>query len=186
MTSYVALLRAVNLAGLNRVPMAELRRVAEGVGLGEARTLLQSGNLVFRTPTARTGSTQLEAKLRAATAREVGVDTDFFVRTAAEWAEIVEGNPFPREAKTDPGHLVVLVCSEAPDRKRIAALTAAISGPEIVRAAPRAGRHAYVVYPDGIGRSKLTMALVERTLGIRGTARNWNTVLKLMAMLREG
>ncbi len=65
---------------------------------------------------------------------------------------------------------------DAPDRTAAAALTDAIRGRESLRVK---GRQAYVVYPDGVGRSKLTMALIEKKLGTRGTARNWNTVLKL-------
>jgi len=68
---------------------------------------------------------------------------------------------------------------EAPDRDDVAALQSAITGREVVRAK---GRHAYVFYPDGIGRSRLTSALVEKKLGTRGTGRNWNTVLKVGAL----
>ena len=73
-----------------------------------------------------------------------------------------------------------MLLKSAPDATRVKALQAAIVGPEIVRAK---GRHAYIVYPDGMGRSRLTSALIERTLGTRGTARNWNTVLKLGALV---
>jgi uncharacterized protein (DUF1697 family) len=86
---------------------------------------------------------------------------------------------FEAEAKSDPGHLVVMALKDAPAASAVKALQAAIKGREIVRAA---GRHAYIVYPDGIGRSKLTNALIEKTLATRGTARNWNTVMKLAAM----
>ena len=68
---------------------------------------------------------------------------------------------------------------DAPDAKDVAALQAAITGPEIVRAR---GRQAYIVYPAGIGRSRLTITLIERKLGTRATGRNWNTVLKLGAL----
>jgi uncharacterized protein (DUF1697 family) len=68
---------------------------------------------------------------------------------------------------------------EAPSREDVIALQTAIKGREVVRAE---GRHAYIVYPDGVGRSRLTNALIERKLGTRGTGRNWNTVLKLGAL----
>ncbi len=67
----------------------------------------------------------------------------------------------------------------APDAGAVAALQAAITGREVVRAD---GRHAYLVYPDGVGRSRLTLALIEKKLGTSGTARNWNTALKLAAL----
>lgn len=178
MTSYVALLRAINLAGKNAVAMSDLRDLVAAIGLREPRTLLQSGNVVFggdkRTPA------QLERDLRTAAVRRLRMDIEFFVRTASEWAAVIASNPFPREAKADPGHLVVVFLQTAPDRSTVAALQKAIVGREVVRAA---GREAYITYPDGIGRSKLTTALIERTLGTRGTARNWNTILKLGAIV---
>ena len=92
---------------------------------------------------------------------------------------VVADNPFPNEAKNDPGHLLVVVLKDAPDRAAVAALQKAIKGREVVKAK---GRQAYIVYPDGVGHSKLTMTLIEKTLGTRGTGRNWNTVLKLRAL----
>jgi uncharacterized protein (DUF1697 family) len=178
MTSYVALLRAVNLAGRNRVGMADLREVAEALGYAEPRTLLQSGNLLLRGP-ARPG-VALERDLREAAKKKLGMEIDFFVRSAAEWRALVAKNPFPREAKSDPGHLIAIALSGAPGGTELTALEAAITGRERVRLA---GRTAYAVYPDGVGSSKLTMALIERKLGVRGTGRNWNTVLKLAALL---
>jgi len=158
------------------VAMADLRAMAEGLGFGNPRTLLQSGNLVFDSkPGAR-----LEGLLEATTRKKLGVETDFFVRTAAEWRALIAANPFPAEARKDPGHLVVLCLKEAPAPGALAALRKAVKGREQVEVD---GRQGYAVYPDGIGRSKLTMALIEKHLGTRGTGRNWNTVLKLAALL---
>jgi len=95
------------------------------------------------------------------------------VRTAAEMQAIVDANPFPKEAKNDPGRLVVLFLQGTGDGKT---LQKAIKDREIARGE---GRQIYVYYPDGQGRSRLTNALIEKTLGTRVTARNWNTVLKL-------
>lgn len=176
MTTFIALLRAVNLAGLNRVGMADLRSLIEDLGFDDPKTLLQSGNVVF-SGSARS-SAALEASLAKSAADRLGVSTDWFVRTAAEWKHIVAGNPFPTEAKSDPRHLLVMLLKDAPDRKAAVALTQSIPGEESVRVK---GRHAYIVFPNGVGRSKLTVALIEKKLGTRGTMRNWNTVLKLTA-----
>lgn len=175
-TTYVALLRAVNLAGHNPVAMRDLRELFAALGMGNPRTLLQSGNVVFQSAA---GADTLEAMFEAAAARDLGVATHFFVRSAAQWNAIVAANPFPTEAKRDPGHLVAVCLKTAPPRTAVAALQQAIRGRETVRAK---GREAYVRYPDGMGRSKLTTALIEKHLGARGTARNWNTVLKLQAL----
>jgi uncharacterized protein (DUF1697 family) len=174
MTIHVALLRAINLGQHNRVGMHELRELLAGLGFTEVRSLLHSGNLVFASGAA-TGA-GLEASLEEASKKRLGLETDFLVRTAREWKTMVTDNPFPNEAKSDPAHLVVMFLKEAPDRKSVAALQEAIAGRETVRVK---GRHAYILYPDGIGRSRLTTALIERKLGTRGTGRNWNTVLKL-------
>jgi uncharacterized protein (DUF1697 family) len=176
-TSYVALLRAVNVGGRHPIGMSELRECAAQLGLDDPRTLLQSGNLVFRT--AARSTADLERLLEAEAASRLGLRTDFMVRSAADWQAIIEGNPFPREAKDDPGHLLVMVFKRAPKPADVEALRAAITGREVVEAV---GAHGYLVYPDGIGRSRLTTALVERTLGTRGTGRNWNTVLTLAAL----
>jgi uncharacterized protein (DUF1697 family) len=112
-------------------------------------------------------------------AKRLGLSLDFFVRSAAEWARVIAANPFLDEAKNDPARLVVVVLKNAPERAAVAALQKAIKGREVVRAK---GREAFITYPDGQGRSKLTMALIERHLETSGTARNWNTVLKLAAL----
>ena len=169
----VALLRAVNVGG-RKVAMAELKALAGEMGLGDPRTLLQSGNLVFRADEGTDAA--LEARLEAAIAERLGVRTDVHVRSAAALGEIVALNPFPEEAARDPGHLVVLFLKRAAEAKAVEALQAAIRGSEVIRAV---GRELYAVYPDGIGESKLTNAVIERHIGGLGTGRNWNTVLKL-------
>jgi uncharacterized protein (DUF1697 family) len=177
MATYVALLRAVNVGGRNPIAMSVLRELAADLGLDAPRTLLQSGNLVFGSAARPTAD--LARVLEAEAASRLGLETDFMVRSAADWRAIIERNPFPREAKDDPGHLLVMVFKQAPKPADVKALRAAISGREVVEAV---GAHAYLVYPDGIGRSRLTTALIERTLGTRGTGRNWNTVVKLGAL----
>ena len=177
MTTYIGLLRAINLAGLNRVGMADLRDMLSALGFDEPRSLLQSGNVLFRCrPRA---AAPLERLLEAELRTRLKVDTDFMVRTAEEWHGIVERNPFPKEAVRDPGHLLMFCLKAATDAASVKALQAAIKGPEIVRAD---GREAYIFYPAGVGRSKLTSTIIEKKLGTRGTARNWNTVLKLRAL----
>jgi len=168
---HIALLRAVNVAGHKAVAMADLRELLTQLGFSDARSLLQSGNLVFnaqKRPTA-----DLERLLETEAATRLALTTDFFVRTGDEWKAIVANNPFRNEAKSDPSHLVVALLKKECD---VQPLQAAISGREVVRAD---GRHLYIVYPDGIGRSRLTNALIEKKLGTRATARNWNTVLRL-------
>jgi len=176
MPVYIALLRGVNLAGHKMVAMADLRAMLEGLGFTAVRSLLQSGNLVFQGRAQASAS--LERKLEQEAQRRLDLATDFHVRTAAEWQSIIKRNPFPDAARKDPGHLLTMCFKEAPAPKDVKALQAAIKGREVVRAV---GRQAYFIYPDGVGTSRLTTGLIDKTLGLRGTARNWNTVLKLGA-----
>jgi len=176
--THVALLRAVNLGPHNSVAMANLRSLASRLGVRSPRTLLRSGNLVFEVE----GSTpvELERLFEAGASARLHLQTEFFVRTAAEWQAIIAGNPFPSEAAEDPSHLVVMCLKAAPSTKAVASLRTAIVGRERVRVR---GREAYLTYPDGIGNSTLTIRSIERTLGVGGTGRNWNTVLKIGALL---
>jgi uncharacterized protein (DUF1697 family) len=177
MAIHIALLRGINVGGHNLVAMSDLRQLFADLGFPGAKSLLQSGNVVFHSPQA--ADAEVERRLEKETAERLGVAADFIVRSAKELQKIVARNPFPEEAKKDPSHLLVMFLKSAPTAKDLDSLQATIQGPEIVR---RDGKHLYIVYPAGIGRSKLTAALFERKLGTRGTARNWNTVLKLAAL----
>ena len=180
MTTQIALLRAINVAGHGTVAMSDLRQMLVSLGFEHVRSVLQSGNLVFRTH--RESGVALEQLLETEAARRLGLRTDFLLRSAGEWGRLVERNPFPEVAKADPGHLVAMSLKGAPDQESLNLLQAAVNGPEEVRAD---GTQLYITYPDGIGRSRLTSSLIEAKLGTRGTARNWNTVLKIAELIHE-
>ncbi len=177
MTTYIALLRAINVGGTKTIAMADLRAFVEALGFDDARTLLQTGNVVFEGKAQ--GAAAIERLLESEAAKRLDLQTDFMIRTDKELAAIITRNRFPNEAKRDPSHLVVQFMKDAPTAAAVKSLQGAIKGPETVRAI---GKQLYVVYPDGIGRSKLTAKLMEDKLGTRATGRNWNTVLKLAAL----
>lgn len=176
----IALLRAVNVGGRS-VAMAQLRAMLAELGCGNPRTLLQSGNAVFALE-ARTSPAAFEATLEAQALRRFNMPVAFMLRSAAEWNTIIARNPFPEAAQRDPAHLLLMALKGAPTAAAIKALRDGYNGPETIHVA---GREAYLIYPEGIGRSKLTNALIERKLGVAGTARNWNTVLKLAALAAQ-
>ena len=176
---HIALLRAINLGGRNRVAMSDLKNLFATLGFPGVQSLLQSGNVVFES--AKRTAAELERLLELETEKHLKVRADYLVRTSREWKEIVARNPFPGEAKDDPSHLLVTFLKKAPTTKDVEALQAAIRGPEMVRVV---GRQAYITYPAGIGRSKLTHTLIESKLGCQGTGRNWNTVLRLLALAK--
>jgi len=176
----VALLRGINIAGHNKVAMADLRRLCEDIGLRDPRSLLNSGNLLFES--GKRSTAQLERLLETEARKRLALETEFFVRTAEEWEAVIADNPFTQQARRDPGHLVVMILKDAVGPKEVASLQKAIAGPELVRGM---GRHVYVTYPAGIGRSRLTSAVIDAKLGTRGTGRNWNTVLKIGTIVRS-
>ena len=176
MTTYIGLLRGINVGGARMVAMADLRAMMTALGFSDVTTVLQSGNVLFRgSPKA---PARLESQLEAALEKRLGLTVACHVRTADEWHAIVEANPFTGEARRDPSHLLV-TCFKSPlDKAKVKALQAAIAGPETLCAD---GRHLYMFFPDGVGNSK-AVALIDRKLAARGTARNWNTVTKLAAL----
>ena len=174
MTTYIGVLRAINLGSHNKIAMSDLRAMLEKIGFEDPKTLILSGNVVFKSSSSSVE--KIERMLEEASTKHLGVTTDYFVRSAKEWQAIIAANPFPKEAKADPARLVMMCLRDEPSAAQVKALQDAIKGREVVKAR---GKQAYFVYPDGMGRSKLTIKMIEKALGTRGTARNWNTVLKL-------
>jgi uncharacterized protein (DUF1697 family) len=166
---YVALLRAVNVSGTGKLPMVELKAMADACGFGSARTFIASGNLVFTSDRSEPEiGAMLEEKLQAYFGRRVPV----FVRTAAEMAEAAAGNPFGDDK---PSRVMVHFIAEEPDQAMIDAATN-VEG-ERMALGPRA---IYVSYGAGIGKTRLKLPAVKD-----GTARNMNTVAKLAALAEE-
>ncbi len=178
MTRCVALLRAVNVGGRNLIAMSALKAHFEKLGHANPRTLLQSGNVVFETSSK--SSAVIEQALERETKKRLKLEIDYCVRTSAEWDTIVKRLPMRGEAKSDPARLHVMFLKEKVTPAKIAELRAKIRGRETVEGS---GRELYLFYPDGMGTSKFTPALIEKAIGTRGTARNWNTVMKLAALL---
>jgi len=174
MPVYLAFLRGINVGGNNKVPMADLREMLTALGYKKAKTLLQSGNAVFAAP--KQDLLKLEKKLEGATKDKFGVQVDYMVRDATVLDRVIKENPFPQMAKEDPSHLLVTFLKDTPRQTAGADLQAAIKGNEVVRVM---GDIAYITFPDGIGTSKVTSSVIDKNLGTRGTARNWNTILKL-------
>ena len=179
MTRYVALLRAVNVGG-RKVTMKELREAVEAAGYENVRTLIASGNLVLDAK--KTTDAKLEAALEGIIETTFGLSSEVMARSPTEWSAILKANPFPKKAKEDPAHLVCLLCKAEPDAEAIAAWLKTFRTKydrgeklEIV------GREIYIDYGDSIGESKL---ILPRKM-VTGTARNWNTMLKLDAMLND-
>ncbi|WP_367045889.1 DUF1697 domain-containing protein [Streptomyces sp. Je 1-332] len=179
--AYAALLRGINVGGSRKVPMAQLRTLLDGLGLGDVRTHLQSGNAVF---TCEAGDENtLAALIGAAIERHFGFTVDVLVRDGAYLKGVVDACPFPA-ATLEGKQLHVTYLSEPVDASRFDAIDAAAFLPEEFRLGDRA---LYLYAPDGLGRSKLGAALARPALfrGVTATSRNWNTVTKLVELTQE-
>ncbi|TPG10367.1 DUF1697 domain-containing protein [Sphingomonas oligophenolica] len=174
---WAALLRGVNVGGNRKLPMADLRSFVEGLGYGEVQTLLASGNVVFETD--ERDAAAIESTLATAATKTLRLDTDWFVRSHADLAAIIEANPFPDAAETRPNHVLVLFHAEEFPAGKIDALGEAYDGPERLAAV---GRELFIDFPDGIGRSTLHPAMAKGKFPKVATGRNWNTVTKLATL----
>lgn len=174
----MALLRGINVGGKNRVPMEAFRSLLTALGHLDVVTYIQSGNAVFESSR---GSGEVAAELEEALERELGVRAAVVLRTAAELADVAAGNPLLRPG-TDASKLYVVFLAEEPSRAALARLDPDRSPPDEARAR---GREIYLHLPNGAGRTKLTVDYFERRLGARATARNWNTVTKLLVLARR-
>jgi uncharacterized protein (DUF1697 family) len=182
MPRYLALLRGINVGGRNKVAMADLRDLAAAVGLADATTYIQSGNLVFSSADA--GTAELADLLEAEIASRLGVRPAVVVLSASELRQVIADNPFPHETNPKCLHAVFRRDEVGPDG--IAAIAAAVQQTRDAGSRDEAtvvGRTLFVHTPDGFGRSELAAKLTSSKAQATGTARNWATVTKLMDML---
>ncbi|MEU0841936.1 DUF1697 domain-containing protein [Streptomyces sp. NPDC005962] len=177
MTSQIALLRGINVGGNKKFPMARQRALMAELGFEDVTVHLQSGNIVFAdpgTPPDRTART-----LENAFAADLGFSVPVMVRTRDELAATVAATPYPGAA-AEPKTLHVIFLSDVPtDTSALDALDPAAYAPDEFRLI---GREIHLFCPGGLGRSKLAAKLGNPRLGVTATARNWNTVTKLLAL----
>lgn len=174
---YVALLRAINVGGTAKLPMAALRDVCTSLGWRDVATYIQSGNVVFQADAA---AVELEASLEQAVERHFGFARPVIVRDAVQWSAYAAGSPFP-DAQRDAPNRVMLCLSKLPPAPGAADMLMARAAPgEQVR---QVGDALWVFYPDGAGTSKMSPNLFDRAAASPITSRNWRTVCKLQEML---
>jgi uncharacterized protein (DUF1697 family) len=169
-SSWVALLRGVNVGGKGRVSMQELRELFESLGFEDVRTLIQSGNVIFRS-----ASTPSAGILEDAIAERFQVTSPVVLRTSPQLAEIIRSHPF---SDVDRAHLHVGFMVEAISEEAVAAFDVDRFAPERIAAS---GTEMYFCLPGGMGSSKLA-SYVSRRLGGSTTVRNWNTVTTLATL----
>ncbi|MCA1858042.1 DUF1697 domain-containing protein [Massilia oculi] len=174
---YIALLRGINVGRAKRIAMADLRMLAEGLGYTGVRSILNSGNLVFRAP--GSSAPGLARELEDALVLKLGVAARVFVLGCDELAAIVAANPL-LDVAADHARLLVFLLPDADRRARLAGLAERDWNGERLAVGEAA---AYVWFPEGILESAVAVS-IGKILGDTSTSRNWNTVMKLHALCK--
>ena len=179
MTTYVCLLRGVNVSGKNRIPMAEWKANLEGLGFKDVRTYLQSGNAVFR---ASAAPDQMASAVKTRIARDFGFDVEVLVLKRSEIDRVADSNPLFPQLGTDETLFHATFLNKPVSKADFAKLKLSVQAGE---QAVWGGAVIYLYCPHGYGRTKLNNSFFEKALGIPATTRNWRTVLALRALCAE-
>lgn len=178
MTVFIALFRGINVGGHKQVKMDVLKKLHESLGFRDVRTCVQSGNVVFKSSNADT--VKIARQIENAFERAYGFPAKVILRTSGELRAIVAKNPFHGQAGKEAKFLHVVFLTDRPDKKVTKEFLDGYSEPEEIHAADK---ELYIYYTNGAGRSKLTNTLIEKKLAVSCTARNWNTVTKLLDLV---
>lgn len=176
MAVVISMLRGVNL-GSRRIKMDALRALYLSLGLRDPQTYIQSGNVIFRT--GARDFALLGRKIENAIESSFGFHSHVILRTPADLRATIASSPFASRRGIEPGKLLVTFLAEAPGKDARDAVLRLKADPEELHII---GRELYVYFPNGMARPKLSWALIDKTLKVPGTGRNWNTVTKLLEM----
>ena len=179
MPVFIAFLRGVNVGGNNKINMDELRLLVESIEHKPAVTYIQSGNVLFKGQHKDHG--KLAEKIETAIEKGFGFRPNVILRLSSQLDEVIQRNPFAGRPQLEPGKLLVTFLASDPGEEVRRKVREIKVNPEELFID---GCEMFTYYPDGQGKSKLPARLIERTLGTPGTARNWNTVLKLQEMAK--
>jgi len=180
MAVIVCLLRGVNVGGNHKMAMHELRACFETLGFRDVQTLIQSGNVIFRT--ASRDMAALTARIEDKIEGSFGFRPRVVLRTCSQLRNTIAVNPFTARDDIDPAKLLVMFLSEAPDTQTMEKVLAIQTGEESMRFC---GGELFIYFPNGVGRALLPVAKIEKALKTPCTGRNWNTVVKLLGMAEE-
>jgi len=179
MTVVISMLRGVNVGGHNKIKMDALRDLYESLGLRDAKTYVQSGNVVFRTEAKDLAV--LAKRIEDAIESKFGFRPGVILRTTSDLRDAIGRNPFAKRRGIDASKLLATFLAAALGLEARDEILKIKSGQEEVRID---GRELYVYFPDGMGRSKVWPA-IEKVLKKSGTGRNWNTVTKLLEIAEK-
>lgn len=175
MPVYISLLRGINVGGNKRIKMADLRALYKTLGFTGTQTVLQSGNVAFKAD--RSDSERIARHIENGIEQEFGFQSRIIIRSYDQFKTALQQHPYTDEQLQKPRKLLIVFLQSALPEGAVETLRATYDGPESIQAR---GQELYLYYPNGMGRSKLTLALIEKTLQVTGTGRNWNTSHKLL------
>lgn len=176
----ISMLRGVNVGGHHKIKMDALKALYEALGFGNVQTYVQSGNVVFTTD--ERDLARLAMRIEDGIEEQFGFRPNVILRTASDLREVIRRNPFAGRADVAPGHLIVTFLASDPGQDaRDKVLTISLDPEELAFGV----REHYIHFPNGMGQSKLPGAAIERALRTPGTARNWNSVTKMLEMAEK-
>jgi uncharacterized protein (DUF1697 family) len=180
MPTYVSLFRGINVGGNHQIKMAELKALHDALGFAGVQPYIQSGNVVFTSD--ETDAEQVRRRIEESFERRFGFRAEVYVRTAAELGEIIERNPYQGRTGAESKWLVVTFLPAQTNTAEWDDVIRSYPGPEEV---VLRGSELYIYYCSGIGTSKIANTLLGKRLKTVGTARNWNTILKLRELMHH-
>jgi uncharacterized protein (DUF1697 family) len=177
MPVFISFLRGVNVGGHNMIKMDALRALFESLGFRNPQTYVNSGNVVFHTK--ERNAALLTKKIQDSIEKNFSFRPTIVLRTAPELRAIIAANPFAKRKEIEPGKFLVTFLASSPAEEALAAALKIKTDPEELRIV---GSEAFIYFPNGMGRPKMSWPAIERALKTTGTGRNWNTVNKLLAI----
>jgi uncharacterized protein (DUF1697 family) len=177
MPVFISFLRAVNVGGHNKIKMDALRAVYESLGFRNPQTYVNSGNVVFQSRERNVAL--LTKKIQDSLEKKFGFRPTIVLRSAVELRAIIAANPFAKRKDIEPGKFLVTFLASTPAAEALVAALKIKTDPEELRIV---GSEAFIYFPNGMGRPKMSWPTIERALKTTGTGRNWNTINKLLAI----
>jgi uncharacterized protein (DUF1697 family) len=178
-TTYICFLRGVNVGGNKLLKMGELKALFDALKLRDAKTYLQSGNVVFRSD--ETDRAVLTRRIEEGIRKKSGMEVKIILRTTDELRKVIAANPLPPEGRNPSGLIVAFLAGTIANDAKAALTSLKIASEEL----QFGDRELYIYFQSGMAESKLSRALTEKKVGVNVTARNWNTVNALLKMAEE-
>ena len=181
MAKYISILRGINVGGNRKILMRDLKSLFERLDFSKVETYIQSGNVIFESD--KNGSNaDLEKSIQQSILETFGFDVPVIVRSAEEWFESIDNNPFWKEKDADIDRLHLTFLKDLPVAEKLEKVKTMEFLPdkfEII------GKDVFVFCSEGYSDSKLTNQFLESKLGVQATTRNWKTVMKLNEMMNS-